>query len=644
MKTPLVLDFETKAIQSRPAYPPEPIGVSLKEFGQPAEYLAWGHKTGNNTTLAKAIKKLRAVTKNREILAHNFSFDGDVLETHIGIKLPPWQRFHDTMWLLFLFDPNMKSLGLKQSAEEILGWPADEKDAIAEYMVTTQPVPGIKLSRGPKNENYYMKFLAWCPGNILADYANGDVERTEALFEKLHPSIIERGMGAAYDRERRLMPVLLEMARRGVRVDLPKLRQDVAAYSEIQTKIDTWLRKKLKVEPFFNLDSDEFVGALVTEGLADVSLMGLTKTGKVSTNKEAIANGVTDRQVAAVVQYRAQIHTCVATFLQPWLTMAEASGGFIYSTWNQVRGEGRGARTGRLSSSPNFQNIPKSFKPLFRHEKTGLPPSPIKGLRPLPLCRAYIIPYRDDHVLIDRDWSQNEIRILAHFGDGELQERYKQNAWLDIHDTVKDDLKRLAGLDVPRDSVKTLNFALIYGLGAAELAKKINKTEEEAKNLKKTILALYPEIKDLYATMRALAKKGEPIVTFGGRENYCESPTISKETGAVREWDWKLCNTLVQGSAGDGAKESAIRYQDSAPKNHLLLLTVHDEYLVSVPRKDLAKGHEILRAAMEGLEFDIPLLSEGAWSSTNWAELLPFDKKGKIVAENLPPQKESARG
>ena len=630
--TPLVLDFESHAILPRPEYPPEPIGVSLKEFGQPAEYLAWGHKTNNNTTKAKAIKRLKEVTKGREILGHNLKFDLDVLETHCGVKLPEWQRLHDTMWLLFLHDPNLKSLGLKSSAEEILGWPPDEQEIVGDWLVQNQPVPGIKISKGKQNEHYFMKYLAEAPGDLVGVYACGDVERTEALFEKLHPRIIARGMSDAYDRERRLMPVLLSMERRGVRVDLPRLREDVIAYRAVQEKIDAWLRKKLNKTIFFNLDGDDLVPALVEAGLADPSQMGTTKTGKVKTDKTAIANGVTDKQVAAVLQYRAQLHTCMSVFLTPWLTMAEASGGFIYSIWNQVRGEGRGARTGRLSSSPNFQNIPKLFSPLFRHEKPGMPTTPIKGLLPLPLCRSYIIPYYDDHVLIDRDWSQNEIRILAHFGDGELQGRYTQDAWLDIHDTVQGDLKRLAGLDVPRSSVKTLNFALIYGLGAAELAKKINKTEEEAKSLKNTILNLYPEIKDLYATMRALARKGEPLVTFGGRENYCEPSTTSKETGAVREWDWKMVNTLVQGSASDGAKESIIRYDAAAPEDHLLLATVHDECLVSCPRRDLAKGHEILRAAMESLEFDIPMLSEGKFSESNWANLRPYDVRGKVVA------------
>ena len=423
-ETPTCVDFETESIESRPAYPPVPIGASIQEWQKPGEYLAWGHKTGNNCTKAQAAKRLKAAVNKGSTLYHHAKFDTDVMEVHFGIKIPSWDQIHDTTFLLFLHDPNRKNIGLKPAAEEILGWPADEKEIMADWLCTNQPVPEVKVSRAPKNEHYYMRYLAWCPGDIVGNYAIGDTARTMALFEKLHPSIIARGMSDAYDRERRLMPVLLGMERRGVRVDLPKLRTDVADYSLIQEKIDAWLRKKLKVNAFFNLDGDEFVEALISNGLADASRMGLTKKGKkVSTTKEAIANGVTDKQLAAIIQYRAQMHTCLATFLTPWLAMAEASGGLIYSTWNQVRGEGRGARTGRLSSSPNFQNIPKSFKPLFKHEKAGLPPSPIKNLGPLPMCRSYIIPYYADHVLIDRDWSQNEIRILAHFGDGELQER-----------------------------------------------------------------------------------------------------------------------------------------------------------------------------------------------------------------------------
>lgn len=646
---PLTLDFETHAIQARPAYPPLPIGVSLKEHGKKPRYLAWGHASNNNTTFEKAKIELAAICAKYTadgaagILCHNSSFDLDVLETHCGIKLPHWKHIHDTMWLLFLHDPNLKNLGLKPSAEEILGWPSDERDAVGDWLCANQPVPGVKISRGKGAEHFYMKYLAYAPGDLVGKYADGDVLRTEELFEKLYPLIKQRKMLEPYDRERRLMPVLLAMERRGVRVDLPKLRADVAAYGEVQIKVDAWLRKKLKVGPYFNLDSDEFVEALIGAGIADREKMGVTKTGKVATNKEAIAAGVTDKQVAAVLQYRAQLHTCMATFMVPWLAMAEASGGYIYSTWNQVRGEGKGARTGRLSSSPNFQNVPKTFKPLFSHEKKGLPAAPWKGLLPLPRIRGYVIPYQGDHVLVDRDFSQQEIRTLAHFGDGVLQQKYKENPWVDMHDAVKDDLLRILGLDVPRDSVKAINFGILYGMGIGSLAARLEVPVEEAKKLKDAVLTLYPEIKDLYATTRALAKASEPVVTWGGRENFCEAPTTDKASGRSIDWSYRLPNTIIQGSAADQIKEAIIRYAESAPPDHLLLLNVHDQLLASVPRHEVARGHEVMRTAMDSLELDVVMLSEGKWSERNWADLLPYDKKGVIVAQGLPEQKGKTR-
>lgn len=636
---PCQIDFETTAIEARPAYPPKPIGVSIKEWGLPAEYLAWGHKSGNNTTKAKAKARLTAlVTKYcgkpgaPGVCMHHGKFDSEVMEVHLGIPIPAWEFMHDTTFVLFIHDPNLKNIGLKPAAEEILGWPADEKDAVADWAIANQPVPGIRLSRGPKSEFYFMKFLEWVPGDIVGPYANGDTERTEAIFAKLYPLIVQRGMLEAYNRERRLMPVLLAMEKRGVRVDLPKLRADVADYQAVQHKIDQWICTKLSLSRFYNLDSEGFVQTLIERGLADQEAMGITESGKIATNKQAIAAGVKDKQMAAVLQYRAQLHTCLATFMENWLRMAEASGGYIYSTWNQVRGEGRGARTGRLSSSPNFQNLPKIFKPLFSHEKKGLPPAPIRGLRPLPLCRSYIIPYQDEHVLIDSDFSQQEIRILAHFGDGALLERYRANPWIDAHDAVRDDLKHVLNLDISRDAVKTINFGILYGMGVGSLAERLKITVAEAKSQKAAVLKLYPEVDDLYKTMRALAKENSPLITWGGREAYCEPPSRDKKTGKELKWDFRMVNTLIQGSAADATKEALIRYAGALPKGHVILLTVHDEILSSVPRSELKKGLEAMRQGMESLEFDVPMLSESKWSPTSWAALQPYSKRGALVS------------
>jgi DNA polymerase I-like protein with 3'-5' exonuclease and polymerase domains len=100
-------------------------------------------------------------------------------------------------------------------------------------------------------------------------------------------------------------------------------------------------------------------------------------------------------------------------------------------------------------------------------------------------------------------------------------------------------------------------------------------------------------------------------------------------------FDYKLVNYLVQGSSADCTKEAVLAYMLVKPDTHRLLLSVHDELLVSVPRREVKRGMECLRTAMEGVKFDLPMLSEGSVSETNWAELRPYDKKGVLC----PPTK-----
>jgi DNA polymerase I-like protein with 3'-5' exonuclease and polymerase domains len=138
----------------------------------------------------------------------------------------------------------------------------------------------------------------------------------------------------------------------------------------------------------------------------------------------------------------------------------------------------------------------------------------------------------------------------------------------------------------------------------------------------------------MYSDMRARARAGIPIRTWGGREYYCEKPKLVD--GRVREFDYKLVNILVQGSAADCTKEAIIRF-DAACKNlgrqerWFTLLNVHDQITVSAPVGEMAEAMEVLRVAMESVEFDVKILSEGAVSTTNWAELKDYDKKGILV-------------
>jgi len=279
--------------------------------------------------------------------------------------------------------------------------------------------------------------------------------------------------------------------------------------------------------------------------------------------------------------------------------------------------------------------MPKEFEPLFAEEadagtikKLRLPKMPMK-LPALPLCRSYIIPFKPGHVLLGRDYSQQEPRILAHFEDGDLKQQYIDNPWIDYHDNAKFHLDKLMGTDVPRKKVKGINLGLIYGMGEGKMAEQTGSTVEEVKQIKATIYGLYAGLKDMNKDMRARAKLGLPLRTWGGREYYCEPPIILD--GKTITFEYKMVNSLIQSSAADCTKEAMIRFFGKKRASWHLTLQVHDEVVISAPRSEAAEAMETLRACMESVEFDVQILSEGAMSDKNWSEMLDTDKKGKVL-------------
>ena len=133
----------------------------------------------------------------------------------------------------------------------------------------------------------------------------------------------------------------------------------------------------------------------------------------------------------------------------------------------------------------------------------------------------------------------------------------------------------------------------------------------------------------MYAEMRRRARAGEPIRTWGGREYYCEEPQLIG--GRLKEFDYKMVNVLIQGSAADCTKEAIIRFHEAKHKDTKIILNVHDQITASTPKKIFKKEMEVLRKTMESVEFDVPILSEGDTSTTNWDELKSYDQKGKIL-------------
>lgn len=643
-----VIDFETLPIEDRPDYPPAPVGVSIEMHGKKPKYYAWGHLDGNNCSWGEARAALEAcyADEKSRLVFQNGKFDLDVAEVHFGLPIPSWERLDDTMFLIFLDDPHQIELGLKPAAERLLGEPPEEQDEMIDWLIKNQPVPGIRMNKGKNGDYYAGKYVAFAPADIAGKYANGDTSRTGRIFRHLFPKTVEREMERAYDRERELLPILLAMERRGIHVDQPRLEADFKAYHKAWADVDAWIKKKLNAGPDINLDSgDEVMAAMLAAGIADRDRCRVTATGKISTAKDALLEAVDDKVFLGMMRYRASLKTCLNTFMGPWVAEARRTGGIISTSWNQVKspvgGDVMGTRTGRLSAS-RFMNMPKEFNAIWAHEEKDpkkakkLPRCPLKEVPSpaVPWVRSYIAA-GPGMVMIDRDYSQQEPRILAHYDGGDLYEKYNENPWIDVHDWAKAELETF-GMMYDRKPVKTVNLGLIYGMGAGLLAEKNNMPVEESKKLKAAVLNLYPGLKAMQADMKARYKADLPIRTWGGREYYCEPPKLIN--GTVRHFDYKMVNILIQGSAADCTKEAVIRWNREVKKlgkqdRWFLILTVHDQLTAIAPaeKAEWRSAMDLLNRVMESVEFDVKMLSEGAVSFTNWANLVPYDSKGKLV-------------
>ncbi len=628
IEQPITIDFETESIQGRPHYPPKPVGVALNIPGKKPEYMAWGHPMENNCTKEKARVVLRDIYRSgKPLLFHNSKFDLDVAEVHLGLKIPPWHQWHDTMLLLFLADPNSRSLGLKQSAERLLGIAPTERDKLKEWIIANIP-------EAKKKPSTWGAYICKAPGGLVGKYAIGDVTRPPKLFKILWKrAIIDHGMQAPYDRERKLLPILLANEREGVPMDLRALARDMKKYETALQDADNWLRKKLKTKDL-NIDSNDELADAIEKAGYDDGEWGVTPTGKRSTNKASMEGVIKDKQLIAALKYRGVISTSLSIFMRPWLTTVSETNGRLHTNWNQVRQTGDrensfGARTGRLSSSPNFQNVPNVFKSgVTLKNGDDEPLYPPKGLDwPMPpRLRSYFTPEKG-HIFCHRDYNQQELRILAHFEDGDMCAAYLKDPWLDFHNEAKRNIFELTGVDYQRKDVKITNFGLIYGMGVGKLAKKLGRDVESARRLKSAVLTTYPGLKELNRDICNRGRSGEYIKTWGGRCYYVEEPRI--KDGETHTFEYKLLNVLIQGSAADCTKESIIRYEELRGDDSRFLITVHDENNISVPAKAVRKEMNALREAMESVEFDVPMLSEGKSSEKNWGSLKSYDDKRK---------------
>lgn len=619
----LTFDFETEGIVGNPIYnPPKPVGVSIKHDDQGSRYLAWAHPTQNNCSWEDGRARLiQALKSDGEWLAHNAPFEDAILRKYFGVSKRDAKKFHDTQYLISLYDPYAASFSLKPSSERILGLPPDEQAELRDWIL--RHIPGVKLSN-------WGAYIAHAPGDLVGKYAGnsavtgapGDTDRTYLLFQHLMPRIREWGMEEAYQREQLLMPILSESTRRGIRLDMAGLQRDIEVYGHAMRMCEERIHKALGD---FNIDSDAELAAAL-ERHDQVTEWVLTPTGRRSTSRKNLAGRIKDPTLLQDLAYRGVLSTCLGTFAGPWLAQAQAEGGRLHPQWNQVRGDrgagADGARTGRMScKAPNLQNPPNDFENLV------IPDYVAEYLRvasfqmghefhPVIHMRQYLLP-EEGHVWLKRDFSAQEMRILAHFAEGKLSAAFRENPKTDPHTAVQKIILDNAGINLSRKFTKITGFGIMYGRGVDTLSEALGVTREEGQNTRNAYYQALPEVRWLANETRAMGKRGECIVTWGGRRYY-------REPNPTRDLSYKLLNYLIQGSAADQTKQSAIDWAATKEPDEHLLCLVHDEDNISAPAEKAKPAMKRLREAMNAPRFDIPFLSEG-FMGPNWADIQEFD-------------------
>ena len=597
------LDFETQAIDGH--RPPEPVGLAWRDPEGRTGYYSWGHPDSTdrerNLSLAKTLYDYCSATPT---LYHNAKFDTGVAEYHWGIRAQSPLDVHDTLYLLFLNDPYSPNLSLKPSAERLLGWAAEERDELHEWILANVPEASSKTAGA---------YIARASSELVGRYAVGDVERTYALYMHLSQSVFARGMRDAYVREQRLMPIFYEAEQRGVRIDREQLAQDLVTFEHTLVTVETDLRSRLRAPDLDFGKKDQLADALDSAGYVDDWI--LTPTGKRSTSKENLERVINDDQMLHLLRYRGGLAGVLQTFARPWLEDSAADGR-LHTQWNQVRthvtGDSKGTRTGRLSASrPNLTNVPNEY------EGVVIP----AGYPPLPVMRRYMLP-EEGCVWLKRDFSGQEVRWLSHFEDGILLEAYRGDSNLDPHRAIQGTIARITGTEYERKAIKRVVFGIIYGQGDHSLSLQLKQPIDDIRAIRAAIYQGYPAIAKLQRSVSGRGRKGGHITTWGGRQYYAEPKKIVK--GRIRDFSYKLLNYLIQGSAADQTKDSIIVWNEECIEGDTFLAAVHDEINISAPVTDWEEPMVILRHCMDEKRGDCPMESEG-FTGPNWAQLTPCE-------------------
>jgi DNA polymerase I len=430
-------------------------------------------------------------------------------------------------------------------------------------------------------------------------YSGEDAWACYRLWEVLSPQLKQNGVEGLYrDVDLPLVPVVAKMEEAGIKVDvafLQKLeRQFNSELESIAAKIQTFTKNK-----GINLNSPKQLGQFLFEELK-LPTQGKTKTG-FSTDASVLAALAPLHEAPRLLLEHREIAKLNGTYVGPLQELRSAKDQRVRTSFHLT-----GTATGRLSSSdPNLQNIPTRTK------------------RGQLIRQAFIAD--EGHVLLSADYSQIELRILAHLSkDENLMGSFLKGE--DVHRRTASEIFEVKPdqvTDEQRSYAKAINFGLMYGKSAFGLAEELGITRTEAKKMIDTYFARYSKVKEQLDLQIIEAKERGYISTLLGRKRAL--PEIKSSNPAVRGNAERMAmNSPIQGTASDLIKMAMVKLDQELSKGSWkakLLLQVHDELVLECPESEAARLTKLVTEVMEGaLKLDVPLVVNVA-TGKNWAEL-----------------------
>lgn len=515
-------------------------------------------------------------------IGQNIKFDLKVIERY-GLKTvgPFW----DTMIAHYLIQPELRH-GMDAMAESYLGY---------------RPIPIEDLIGEKGKKQISMRAL---PPEAVYKYASEDADVTLRLYGKLKPILERDGLEDLFYRlEMPLMEVLLDMEQEGVRIDVKVLTETVNELYQELDRLDREIHDSVDGYDF-NINSPKEVGEVLFDHLKLLDKPKKTKTGQYITREEELQKiSHLHPVVAMILRYRG-LRKLVSTYIEPLPQLINPKTGRIHTTYNQTA-----TATGRLSSTnPNLQNIPV-------RDEDG------KQLR-----KAFVTLHpNEDEVFVSADYSQIELRLMAHFsGDEAMIEAFRKG--VDVHALTASKIYHISPDEISPDlrrRAKTANFGIIYGISTYGLSSRLSIPFGEAKDLINGYFRTFPGVARYMEAVVSKAKNDGYVETIMGRRRYLKD--INSANSVVRGVaERNAINAPLQGSAADIIKVAMIRISDRLNTEGLqskMILQVHDELNFSCPKAEVNRLIAIVKEEMEGVcpQLSVPLIVD-VGVGDNWLD------------------------